>query len=51
MSRVWGYIGTTKIIELNPEKKEEAFGRAMEIAIDRFLKNAKREECEENKEC
>lgn len=28
MEKVWGYIQGVKIIEVNPEKKKEAFKRA-----------------------
>ena len=35
MAIVWGYIGTTKIIELNPEKKQEAFERGLMIYAER----------------
>lgn len=36
--KVWGYIGTTKIIELNPEKKAEAFERGLRILAELKLK-------------
>lgn len=36
--KVWGYIGTTKIIELNPEKKEEAFERGLKILAELKMK-------------
>lgn len=31
MPKVWGNIGTTKIIEINPERKQEAFERGLTI--------------------
>jgi len=34
MSKVWGYIGTTKIVEINPEKKIEAMTRGLKIAFN-----------------
>lgn len=38
MSKVWGYIGTTQIIELNPERKKEALLRGYKILIEENLK-------------
>lgn len=40
--KVWGYIGTTKIILVNPEKMDEAFERGIRVLAELRMNDLKK---------